>query len=161
MEYLWAPWRMDYILRPKEGNECIFCVSQEEMKDDEDRLILYKGNYAFIIMNKYPYNCGHIMVVPYKHTANILDITEKEYMEIYSLQRKSVQVLEKIVKPSGFNIGLNIGEIAGSGIKEHLHFHIVPRWVGDSSFLAVLADTRTVPEHIRETYIKLKTEFMQ
>ena len=158
MQHLWCPWRMDYILGPK-PESCVFCIPGHT-DEDEERLILYRGQWNFIIMNKFPYNNGHLMVTPYRHLMNILDLTKEEASEQYELTRQCVAVLrEAFTMPPGFNIGLNLGEAAGAGIREHLHMHIVPRWVGDASFMAVFDEVRVMPEHLSQTYAKLKPYF--
>lgn len=158
MQHLWCPWRMEYILGPK-PDSCVFCIP-DHTDEDRERLILYRGQWNFVIMNKYPYNNGHLMVTPYRHLMNILDLTKEEADEQYELTRRCVAILrEAFNTPPGFNIGLNLGEAAGAGIREHLHMHIVPRWVGDASFMAVLDEVRVMPEHLDQTYANLKPFF--
>ncbi len=157
MDTLWAPWRMEYILGPKPG-ECIFCLP-ESREEDERRLVLYRGERAFVIMNKYPYNTGHLLVAPRRHVMEYCDLRPEEYTELFTLSQTCVAVLREVSRPEGFNLGFNLGGAAGAGIKEHLHFHVVPRWNGDSSFMAVLGEVRTVPEHLTATYTKLKPFF--
>lgn len=153
MKQLWAPWRIDYILSPKEEG-CIFCTIQESA-DDAENLILYRGVSSYIVMNKYPYNVGHVMVIPYRHIHDVADITRDEYQEMWELQTLCVRILGVSLGAEGFNIGMNLGTVAGAGIEAHLHMHIVPRWSNDASFLSVLADVRIIPEHLRITYAKL------
>ncbi len=153
MEVLWAPWRMDYILGPK-PDECVFCVP-EHTDEDEERLILKRGRSCYVIMNKYPYNNGHLMVAPYRHVSCLTELSPEESHEAIDLVRLSVGVLLEAFSPQGVNQGLNLGDAAGAGIAAHLHFQIVPRWNGDSSFMAVFSETRVVPEHLRSTYAKL------
>lgn len=157
MKQLWCPWRLEYILGPK-PDSCVFCLPKHTDEDGE-RLILYRGTWAFVIMNKYPYNNGHLMVTPYRHTMNICDLTQEELGECMRLLQSCTAILQKNSSPHGINIGLNIGEAAGAGIREHLHFHIVPRWNGDSSFMAVMDEVRVVPEHLRSTYAALRPHF--
>jgi len=157
MKNLWAPWRMEYILSEK-PKECIFCTKPKETTDREN-LILYRGKDAFVIMNKYPYNNGHLMVVPYLHTSSFDGLTNKELHALMEMTRFTVDCLRNAFKPEGFNIGINIGVVAGAGIEEHLHIHIVPRWGGDSNFMAVTTEIRVIPEHILETYDKLRPFF--
>ena len=154
MENLWAPWRIDYILSKKEAG-CIFCDKPAENRD-EDNLILLRGKFNFIIMNAYPYNNGHMMVVPYRHTAMLSDWQPEEQQEMMQLASVGVEVLRKAMKPDGFNLGINMGIVAGAGVADHIHLHIVPRWNGDTNFMPVLSDTRVVSEHLRATYRKLK-----
>jgi ATP adenylyltransferase len=157
MNVLWAPWRMEYILSEKE-KECIFCTKPKEDKDREN-LILFRGEKVYVIMNKYPYNNGHLMVVPYRHTSSFDGLSEEELFDLIKITKFSTDCLKKAFYPEGFNIGINIGEAAGAGIEEHLHVHIVPRWVGDSSFMAVIAEVNVIPEHILQTYDKLYPYF--
>ena len=157
MDVLWAPWRMDYILGPK-PDECVFCVPEHE-DEDEERKILYRGKTAFVIMNMFPYNNGHMMVVPYRHVSCVTDLTPEESAECMALLQQCVRVLKADMNPQGVNAGLNLGEAAGAGIAAHLHFQIVPRWNGDASFMAVFGDTRVIPEHLQSTYLRLKPLF--
>ena len=157
MKQLWSPWRIEYILGPK-PDACVFCLP-ERTDEDEARLVLYRGKNAFVIMNKYPYNNGHLMVTPYRHIMNICDLTQDESRETMELLQHCTAVLRQSFSPQGINIGLNLGEAAGAGIREHLHFHVVPRWNGDSSFMAVLDEVRVLPEHLNSTYKKLKPLF--
>ena len=157
MDILWAPWRMDYILGPK-PECCVFCLP-EHREQDEERLVLYRGRHVFVIMNKFPYNSGHLMVTPLRHVMDFCDLTVDEHTELFSMSQKTVTILRELSEPEGFNLGFNLGGAAGAGIKEHVHFHIVPRWNGDSSFMAVLGEVRTVPEHLHVTYARLKPYF--
>ncbi|MDR1660388.1 MAG: HIT domain-containing protein [Desulfovibrio sp.] len=154
MKQLWAPWRMEYILEPK-PDTCVFCLPPTEEEDD-DRLILLRSRLSFVVMNKYPYNNGHIMVCPYRHVMDIAELSREESTEIMDLLKRCTGVLREHFRCEGINIGLNLGQAAGAGIREHLHFHLVPRWNGDSSFMAVFGDTRTIPEHLRQTYTALR-----
>ncbi|NYT02803.1 MAG: HIT domain-containing protein [Methanosarcinales archaeon] len=154
MDTLWAPWRIDYILSEK-GEGCIFCDKPGQDRDDEN-LILYRGEAHFMIMNAYPYNNGHMMVVPYRHTSSLQGWSDLERQEMMELADLGVAILRKTMNPDGFNIGINMGQVAGAGIADHVHLHIVPRWNGDTNFMPVLADTRVIPEHISVTYRKLK-----
>ncbi|RLI86759.1 MAG: HIT family hydrolase [Archaeoglobales archaeon] len=154
MERLFAPWRIRYILSPKyEG--CIFCDYPKQNKDREN-LLLYRGKKAFIIMNRYPYNPGHVLVCPYRHVAEPSELEMDEKVELLELIDLIIAAIRKEMNPDGFNVGLNIGKVAGAGMGEHLHFHVVPRWNGDTSFMPVFADVQVVPEALEETYDKLK-----
>ncbi|MBF0506913.1 MAG: HIT domain-containing protein [Nitrospirae bacterium] len=157
MKTLWAPWRMEYILGRKDL-ECLFCVKPGEQKDREN-LILYRGACAYVIMNKYPYNNGHLMVVPYIHTSSLENLRDADLLDIMKLTRFSIDCLAGAFHPEGFNVGVNIGEVAGAGIKEHLHVHVVPRWAGDSNFMTVTGEIRVMPEHLLDTYDKLNPFF--
>lgn len=159
MERLWAPWRIEYILGPK-PDTCVLCLGESRDRDEE-RQVLYRGRFNFIIMNKYPYSNGHIMVTPYAHIADIADLPEETAGEFMRLIQLSSKVLNKHFHPQGINIGMNIGEAAGAGVREHLHCHLVPRWAGDSNFMAVLADVRTIPEHLTQTYKSLLPRFSE
>ncbi|MDR3358252.1 MAG: HIT domain-containing protein [Desulfovibrio sp.] len=159
MKQLWTPWRMEYILEPK-PDSCVFCLPPTEEEDGE-RLILSRGESSFVIMNKYPYNNGHIMVCPYRHVMDLAELSRKEGTEIMDLLKRCAGVLKEHFRCEGINIGLNLGQAAGAGIREHLHFHLVPRWNGDSSFMAVFSETRTIPEHLRQTYTALRRHFAE
>ena len=156
MEYLWAPWRIEYIRRARESG-CILCQKPRE-SNDEANLVLYRGQHNFIILNAFPYNPGHLMVAPYRHIANLPDLTDEEAKEHLDIIKKSLGFLKEVMEPAGFNIGLNLGKVAGAGIAEHLHTHIVPRWQGDTNFMPVLSDTRVVSEALDATYQKLKAK---
>lgn len=157
MKVLWAPWRMEYILS-KKNRDCLFCGAPRESRD-RDNLVLCRGESAYVIMNKYPYNNGHLMVVPYFHTSTFEGLTDGDMLEIMRLTAFSVDCLKKAFHPEGFNVGINIGEVAGAGIKEHLHMHIVPRWAGDAGFMTAVGEARVIPEHILDTYDKLHPLF--
>jgi ATP adenylyltransferase len=148
---------MDYILSDKKG-PCLFCEKLREDKDKQN-LLLYRGKHSFIIMNLYPYNNGHLMIVPNKHGATLSFLDDETRCEMMKLLTFSETILREIMSPHGFNVGINIGEAAGAGIKEHIHIHIVPRWNGDTNFFSSLANTRAVPESIPDTYDKLVSKF--
>ncbi len=157
MKVLWAPWRLSYILGPK-PDQCVFCLPKHE-DEDEERLILHRGRHCFVIMNKFPYNNGHIMVTPYRHLMDFTALTTDESTEMMDFLQRCTAILQERFHCQGINIGLNLGEAAGAGIREHLHFHLVPRWNGDSSFMAVMDEVRMVPEHLHATYLALKPFF--
>ncbi|WP_051286484.1 HIT family protein [Megalodesulfovibrio gigas] len=157
MDVLWAPWRLDYILGPK-PDACVFCLPAHR-NEDRERLVLLRGRQAFVIMNKFPYNNGHLMVTPYRHVMRLQDCTRDECNEMMQLLQGCTDILCQHFNPQGVNIGLNLGEAAGAGIREHLHFHLVPRWNGDSSFMAVFSETRVIPEHLLATYDRLTPNF--
>jgi len=148
---------MEYI-EMKKDDGCILCDKTGQDNDAEDH-ILYRGDKNFIIMNSYPYNPGHLMVVPYRHVASVEELTDEELHEHFALVRWGVAVLRQAFNPNGFNLGTNIGKVAGAGIEGHVHTHIVPRWQGDNNFMPVLSDIRVVPEALAETYQKLKGKF--
>jgi len=154
MEQIWAPWRIEYIQMEKpEG--CILCDKPKE-KDDTANYILYRGVKNFVIMNSYPYTPGHLMIAPYRHIANLEELTDEELHEHFEIVSRSIKLLRQVFNPGGFNIGINMGKVAGAGIVEHVHTHIVPRWQGDTNFMSVISDARVIPEALAETYKKLK-----
>ncbi len=154
MENLWAPWRIEYILSKKPAG-CIFCDKPAENRDEEN-LILYRGRYHFIIMNAFPYNNGHMMVVPFRHTATLSAWAAEEQQEMMQLADLAVELLRKTMRPDGFNLGINMGIVGGAGVADHIHLHVVPRWNGDTNFMPVLSDTRVISEHLRATFGMLK-----
>ena len=159
MKQLWTPWRIDYILGPK-PDECVFCVPSDE-SEDEERLILWRGRECFVIINKYPYNNGHIMVCPYRHVMALEDLTPEESAEIMTTLQKCSAILKDHFRCEGINVGLNQGQAAGAGVREHLHFHLVPRWNGDSSFMAVMDEVRTIPQYLNDTWKGLRPRFAE
>ncbi len=159
---MWAPWRMAYVSAEHggshDGPSCVFCslVAQD---DDERTYILHRGRHAFVIMNLYPYNNGHLMMVPYAHVDSLRDVDPEALAEMMQLAQRAQAVLEERMRPQGFNLGINQGRAAGAGIADHVHMHIVPRWVGDTNFMPVLGDTRIMPQHLDETYALLRPGF--
>jgi len=154
---LWAPWRMEYILSEKTG-ECILCLDKKRTKD-KNRLVLYRGAYSFALLNRYPYNNGHLMVAPLAHIANIEDLTSEASLEMFTLLQESIKILRTCLKADGFNVGINIGSVGGAGVEDHLHIHVVPRWNGDTNFMAVFNDVRIMPEYLEDSYSKLYPYF--
>ena len=159
MKNLWAPWRMEYIVKDKSG-ECIFCALPQAEQDKKDK-ILFRGTECFVIMNIFPYNNGHIMISPFRHLSCVTMLNDKELIEMSRLTQKSLESLREVYKPDGFNVGFNIGKAAGAGYDEHLHNHIVPRWAGDTNFMPMLADTKVHPEHLEATYGRLYPIFQK
>ncbi len=155
MERLWAPWRIGYILSDKKEQGCIFCNALKA-NSDEEKLILYRSKHSFIIMNLYPYNAGHIMVVPNRHINTPLELTEDEQLDLFRLVNLGIKTIQKVMKPDGFNLGMNLGKTAGAGIDDHIHIHIVPRWNGDTNFMPTVSDTKVISEALKETYKKLR-----
>lgn len=152
VKHLWAPWRMSYLqFKDEQCSDCIFCVADKNDEDSE-RLVLHRGRLAFVMMNKFPYTNGHLLISPYRHIADIADVEDEEMLEMHQLLKLSRKVLDKYCKPQGFNIGMNIGPVAGAGIADHLHLHLVPRWAGDTNFMPVFAEVRVIPQHLQETY---------
>lgn len=155
-ERLWATWRMPYISKVEKVSGCIFCDKPAESEDkDRDNLILHRGKNCFTIMNLYPYNNGHLLIIPYKHTSDICCLTDDETSEMMDMLRFFVKILRDTMNPEGFNSGMNLGRSAGAGIADHLHMHLVPRWTGDTNFMPVIADTRVMSEHIHDTYDRI------
>lgn len=150
MELLWAPWRIRYILGEKDKG-CFFCRKSQEA-DDVKNHVLIREHTCFALLNTYPYNAGHMMVAPYKHTGELDELADRELADLMSLTRRCRQLLARAIKPDGFNIGLNLGRAAGAGVLDHLHIHIVPRWNADTNFMPVLADTHVVPQALDEVY---------
>jgi len=156
---IWAPWRIEYIDRAKEESgkkkeeDCFICSA---WKGEDDELVVYKGKNALIIMNKYPYNSGHVMVCPKTHTPEISEISLEERIEIFDLIEKSIYALRQAIKPHGFNIGMNLGRVAGAGLEGHLHVHVVPRWSGDTNFMITCGNTKVIVEDIHSSMIKIK-----
>ena len=154
MKTMWAPWRIEYILSEKEGR-CIFCAALQ----DQDELTLFKGKGTMVTMNKFPYINGHLLVAPVRHVSALDQLSKTEMGELLATVDQSVSILKKVMKPDGFNVGLNLGKAAGAGVEEHLHFHVVPRWFGDTNALAVFGEVRVIPEHLKATYHNLKLYF--
>ena len=158
MKQLWAPWRMAYI--ESGGNDepgCIFCT-KPAAKRDEENLIVYRGPRVFIIMNKFPYNNGHVMIAPYQHVPTIEELDAETLTELMTTAQRTLAAMRAAFNPQGFNMGINQGLVAGAGIAEHVHFHIVPRWNGDTNFMPVLADTKVMPDFIQNTARQLREQ---
>lgn len=155
MKYLWSPWRMDYIKSEKNLEGCVFCKALDQ-PDGLENLIVFRGQSAFLILNRYPYTSGHLMVLPFLHTPALSDLDPETRAEMMEIMNKGTQVLKQIYQPQGFNLGANIGAAAGAGIEEHVHLHIVPRWKGDTNFMSSLGHTRVLPEELEETYRRVK-----
>lgn len=160
MNHIWAPWRMGYVTaeQPKGRASpagCIFCTKPKS-GDDEANQILHRGELVFIMLNAFPYNTGHLMIAPFRHVSDPLELEAQESSELLYSIRIALEVLRSAFSPEGFNIGVNVGHVAGAGYAEHMHVHVVPRWSGDTNFMAVSADTRVVPEALAETYRRLR-----
>ncbi len=153
MDRLWAPWRMAYIGGPRQQG-CILCTKPKE-RNDRANLIIIRGDVCFVMLNAYPYNNGHLMVAPYRHVGDPSRLSYKESSELMRLSILSIELLRRALAPSGFNIGMNIGRVAGAGIADHLHMHVVPRWSGDTNYMPIIADTKVLPEYLDTTYTKL------
>ncbi len=154
MHHLWAPWRMAYVTAEQKPEDCIFCTKPKA--SDDESLILYRGERAFVMLNAFPYNSGHLLVAPYRHLGDPLQMDPAESSELLFGIRVALRTLALCMRPEGYNIGANVGSVSGAGFADHMHVHVVPRWGGDTNFMAVAAETRIVPEALAETYRKLK-----
>jgi ATP adenylyltransferase len=155
MDKIWAPWRMEYIggERDQKGSACFLCIDKE---NDGNALVLARMTNAFVVMNRYPYSNGHVMVVPNRHVGRIEDLTDEELLDMMTLVRRLSSVLKEELNSEGLNVGINMGKAAGAGLEEHIHIHVVPRWFGDTNFMPVLGETKVISEHLYATYEKLK-----
>ena len=158
MEHLWAPWRMAYITQEQRPG-CLFCRVVEEPSDPDSELVVWRPDGAVVILNKFPYNAGHVMVAPAAHKADIADLDDAESAAFMSALRRTIRVLRGSLNPQAFNIGANIGQAAGAGIPDHVHMHVVPRWNGDTNFMPVLAEVKVINEHLTQTAEKLRQAF--
>jgi ATP adenylyltransferase len=154
-ERLWAPWRFAYVERAAGESGCIF-VDLPSQDRDRENLILYRGESAFVMLNAFPYTNGHVMVAPFRHTASMEDLTDEELLEVQKLIRSSLRWIQAAYHPDGFNIGVNLGSAAGAGIPSHIHWHVVPRWSGDTNFMTAVGDVRVLPQSLEESYDKLR-----
>ena len=156
MKSLWAPWRMTYLNKDKDVTSgCLFC-NKLDNDPSEDNLVIYQGKHVGIMLNKYPYNNGHLLLVPNKHVSSLEDLSDQVVSELAVLNKVAIRSLRSIYNPDGFNVGINIGEAAGAGIPDHIHMHILPRWSGDTNFITTIAEARVIPEEMRTTYYKLR-----
>ena len=153
MEILWAPWRMEYVSSDNKGG-CIFCPGEDRSHDDQ-RLILFIGTLSIILMNKFPYINGHLLIAPLRHVSTLDVLSAEEKLDLITQVERSIGVLKTVLGPEGFNVGINMGKVAGAGVEDHIHFHIVPRWGGDTNYMTVFGEVRVIPEHIQKTYQKL------
>jgi ATP adenylyltransferase len=157
VKILWNPWRYEYIkttIQPQDKKECLFCRLQS--LSDEEALIVHRGKHSYVVLNAYPYNTGHIMIAPYKHAAEPSELDDQVLLEIVQLVKKATIVLRRALMAEGFNIGSNIGRAAGAGIPDHFHVHVVPRWVGDTNFIAIISGVKPLPMGLREAYELIK-----
>ena len=156
MDFMWSPWRYDYLaLGGKQPSSCVFCLD-EDPSHDAERLIVLRGAHNFIILNLFPYTSGHAMVAPYQHMDTIASAKPEQLAEMMQLAQRLIAALQKLYCPEGFNLGMNLGHAAGAGIREHFHFHVVPRWIGDANFMSITGETRVLPEELRTTYERMK-----
>jgi ATP adenylyltransferase len=152
-EQLWAPWRLEYIKRADEETGCVFCRAAS--LEDEEGLVVHRGEAAFALLNKFPYSSGHLMVASYRHVGKFAELTDDEALEVHRLAAHGTAALAEVYGAQGYNLGWNLGRIAGAGIVDHVHLHVVPRWAGDTNFMPVLADVKVLPEHLIETRKRL------
>jgi ATP adenylyltransferase len=148
-EQLWAPWRLEYVQAADEQAGCVFCLARDG--DDEERLVVRRGERALVLLNKFPYSSGHLMVAPARHVGELAALSDEEALEIHRLATQGVAALGRTYSPDGYNLGWNLGRAAGAGIVDHVHLHVVPRWIGDTNFMPVLADVKVIPEHLATT----------
>lgn len=162
MKNLWAPWRMSYV-KGEAGRDpgCIFEVGAEQpgLSHDKDSLLLFRDQLTVVLLNRFPYANGHLLIAPVRHVADLEELNDQEALALMKMVRHGVAILRKYLAPDGLNVGLNLGAVAGAGLADHLHFHIVPRWEGDHNFMTVLAEVRTIPEHLEKTFELLQPEF--
>lgn len=154
MERIWAPWRVTYISNAAAEDGCIFCRAGAA-DNDRERLVLARREHSLIMLNRYPYTCGHLMAAPLRHKSGMDDLDDDELLDLMHGVRQACAMLHEVAHPDGINIGMNVGKVAGAGVEEHLHIHIVPRWVGDTNFMTVVGDVRVIPEGLMETYDRL------
>ena len=160
MDHLWSPWRMKYIQQGVQPGGCIFCNAAQPGSDDE-YFVVARAKRSFVILNRYPYTSGHVMVVPYVHQPSIEDLDPETRQEMIELANQALGVLRSVYRPEAFNVGANIGSAAGAGIAEHVHIHVVPRWNGDTNFMSTIAETRVLPEDLAETYRRIRDQWQQ
>jgi len=158
MGHLWTPWRSTYITAKKDRDRCIFCATGE-VGDDEESLLIYRGQFCFVMLNRYPYTTGHLMIAPYRHVSRLLQVDQEVTDEMMRLARRAEEYLEEVYRPDGLNLGMNLGEAAGAGIEQHIHLHVLPRWKGDANFMTTVGEVRIMPEDLSDTYRKLKPRF--
>ena len=158
MDYLWSPWRMEYIENNK-ADGCVFCNAQAQA-DGDGNLIACRGEHSYVILNRYPYTSGHLMVIPLLHKPNLEELDAQTRAEMMEFTTRCMTVLRAVYRPQGFNVGVNIGEAAGAGVKEHVHIHIVPRWMGDTNFMSSVGATRVLPESLEDTYKRVRDAFL-
>jgi ATP adenylyltransferase len=159
MDFIWSPWRYDYIASHGERRPtCVFCIGEDASRDAE-RLVVLRATHNFIILNLFPYTSGHLMIAPYEHRDTIAEARHEQLSEMMELSKRAVNALQKVYRPDGFNLGMNLGESAGAGVREHFHLHVVPRWTGDANFMSITAETRVLPEELGRTFERLKAAF--
>ncbi len=158
MDQLWAPWRLEYVCQPeKQADGCFLCAAAQS-DDDRESMVLWRGSHCFCLLNRWPYNNGHLLVAPYAHCADLCDLAEPEVLEQVQMLRRAQGHLREVLDPGGFNVGLNLGSAAGAGLESHLHWHVVPRWAGDTNFMPALADTKVIPQSLDHLWRLLRGE---
>jgi ATP adenylyltransferase len=158
MDYLWTPWRYQYIASLKNPSRCVFCLETSSEYDERD-FVVFRGRLSFVILNIFPYTTGHLLVAPYAHNADFQNSSQEESVEMLELVKRCQSALKQTYQPDGFNIGMNLGRCAGAGVEHHLHMHVVPRWIGDSNFMTIVGETRVLPETLETTFRKLRPHF--
>lgn len=158
MEHLWTPWRSKYVSRATPFDQCIFCAALAD-NDDQKQLLIHRATHNFVILNRFPYSSGHLMIAPNVHVSRLTEIDEQAAQEMMKLARAAETILEETYRPHGVNLGMNIGEAAGAGIAAHIHLHVLPRWTGDANFMTTVGHTRVMPEALEDTYTKLRGRF--
>lgn len=160
MKQLWAPWRMAYIEDGSKEQGCIFCIKSQS-QDLKGALVLTQTTHTVVMLNKYPYNNGHLLLAPKRHENNLAGLSTEQYSDLNEMLRRSVQVVREVFNPGGINVGMNLGKCAGAGIEDHLHWHVVPRWEGDTNFMPVIGETRVMPQHLLDSYDRLQPHFQR
>lgn len=160
MDYLWTPWRYQYLTAPKKPEACVFCTMAAG-NDDAAALIVFRGVHNFVVLNRFPYTTGHLMVVPFQHTSDLAAITEAAANEMMALAREAERHLKWLYRPQGINLGMNLGECAGAGVAHHIHMHVLPRWIGDASFMSVVSETRVLGEELPVSQRRLAEAFQR
>lgn len=160
MTHLWAPWRSAYVHARRPAHACIFCDAAGRGADEE-KLVVHRAGHCFVILNRYPYTSGHVMIAPYEHVSRLSQTSEAAAQEMMLLTRRAEAVLERVYRPGGLNLGMNLGEAAGAGFEQHIHMHVLPRWMSDANFMTAVGETRVLPESLEETYAKLKSSFSE
>lgn len=160
MEILFAPWRYRYVSTGDNDAECVFCKIINDDKDDTN-LVLRRAGHNLIVLNRFPYTSGHLMIVPFRHLSDPCQAAPEELAEMMSLTTVSLEILRKYYKPHGFNLGMNLGRVAGAGVEHHFHFHVIPRWSGDTSFVSVVGEARVIPESLEDTFLRLRDDFIK
>jgi len=155
VETLWSPWRREYI-KSSANSGCIFCIANQDPSEDESRLVVYRGDENFVMLNRYPYTSGHLMIAPYVHIGSLTEASKATTDEMMDLAKRCERALRDVYQPEGFNLGMNLGQVAGAGVADHIHLHILPRWGGDTNFMSTVGDTRVLPEDLTMTYENLR-----